>query len=226
MPNVERTAEAFTLRARTLLSSTLVPLGGHDVLNIGSSFGWFEREATRTSAKSVVGIDIPEDNLQVARRLSPRARFVSASVLDLPFANETFDVVCMFEVLEHLPVGTELKALQELHRVLRPNGTLALSTPHRSWFATWSDPAFYLIGHRHYRIADVQSFFDASGFESPRVVLRGGTFDQLDLLLYYFWRHIVRREQHPFRRIRLRAEREWDAGNGRNTIVVTATRGD
>jgi SAM-dependent methyltransferase len=45
----------------------------------------------------------------------------------LPFAAQSFDVVCAFEVLEHIP--DDGQALREIARVLRPGGAFFLSVP-------------------------------------------------------------------------------------------------
>jgi 2-polyprenyl-3-methyl-5-hydroxy-6-metoxy-1,4-benzoquinol methylase len=220
--SVERTAAAFELRGRTRHCAELVELSGKDVLNIGSSIGWFERHAVDQSARRVVGIDVDAGNLQTARAFVQRAEFVEASALDLPFGDASFDVVTMFDVIEHLPRGSEVTALREIRRVLRPDGALALSTPARHWFSTVTDPAWYL-GHRHYRAADIRQFCRVARFDVAKLEIKGRAFDQIDLLLYYLHRHVLRKERHPFATIRRRADREWDDGDGWNTIFVVAT---
>ena len=52
---------------------------------------------------------------------------VLGDAMQLPFAGETFDTVVLLEVIEHLPLP--LLALQEAFRILKPNGTIILSTP-------------------------------------------------------------------------------------------------
>lgn len=51
---------------------------------------------------------------------------VAGSVLKLPFASESFDVVACYEVLEHLPYSEFPKALKEIHRVSRKHVVLSL----------------------------------------------------------------------------------------------------
>ncbi len=48
-------------------------------------------------------------------------------VNNLKFENDQFDIVFIFEVLEHIP--TPQKAIDEIHRVLKKSGKIFLSTP-------------------------------------------------------------------------------------------------
>lgn len=58
--------------------------------------------------------------------LSPIAD-VKADICDLPFNDNTYDFILCNHVLEHIPDDT--KAMQELFRVLKPNGTAILQIP-------------------------------------------------------------------------------------------------
>ena len=58
-------------------------------------------------------------------------RFVCADATRLPFADESFDAVTMFDVLEHIP--DHQRAAAEARRVLRPGGVLLASSPHAKW---------------------------------------------------------------------------------------------
>jgi SAM-dependent methyltransferase len=198
----------------------LVDVRRRDVLNVGSSFGWYEQWAIGAGARSVTGVDTSERSVNVATAVAPEATFLVASALDLPFDDGSFDVVTLFDVLEHLPAGTEQLALAELHRVLRPGGKLALTTPNWHWLPTITDPAWY-FGHRHYRIETVAGLLNGS-FIIEDQWISGGLFDQVELLVYYVSRHLFRRERHPFDSLRRLADREWSRRDGWNTVVIVA----
>ena len=217
----DEVARAFELRGRTRRCAELVDVSDKDVLNIGSSIGWFERYCIEAGARTVTGIDTSEEALDVAKQAAPSATFVWGSALSLPLEDEQFDVVALLDVLEHLPAGSEARALAEIRRVLRPDGVLALSTPNRHWLPTLADPAYY-FGHRHYREAQVERLLRDAGLVPVTSFRSGAAFDLLDLLLYYLWRHALRRERHPFGLIRQLADGEWERDDGRNSILVIA----
>lgn len=53
-----------------------------------------------------------------------------------PFLNDSFDLILFCEILEHLR-NQPLKAIQEIYRVLKPGGSLLLSTPHITPLMRW-----------------------------------------------------------------------------------------
>ena len=52
---------------------------------------------------------------------------VKADICDLPFKENTYDFILCNHVLEHIPDDT--KAMQEIHRILKPGGTAILQIP-------------------------------------------------------------------------------------------------
>lgn len=74
------------------------------------------------------GSDLVEYPLQQARRLIPRARLVQCdSDKPLPYAENSFDLILMSEVIEH--VSSPEFTLGECFRVLRAGGAVAMTTP-------------------------------------------------------------------------------------------------
>lgn len=79
---------------------------------------------------SLTGFDFNPDCVAVAQRQVPGATFLTASIFEIPFPDNHFDVVGCFEVLEHQ--ADPLAALRELARVSRH--ALVLSVPHEPYF--------------------------------------------------------------------------------------------
>jgi SAM-dependent methyltransferase len=64
---------------------------------------------------------------------------VLASVTQLPFADDTFDTVVSSDVLYHLAVQSDMQALAEMARVLKPGGSLVMRVPAVSWLRSSHD---------------------------------------------------------------------------------------
>jgi SAM-dependent methyltransferase len=100
-----------------------------DALDLGCGDG---RLTAELHARSVTGADASEVALQRAReRLGERVSLVRVEPDEpLPFDDGSFDLVLCAETLEH--VRDVQLFLSEVRRVLRPGGTLALTTPAHS----------------------------------------------------------------------------------------------
>jgi SAM-dependent methyltransferase len=107
-------------------------VAGRDVLDAGCGVGYGTKICADAGAARVVGVDVSDTALaDAARRIRdvPRAEVRHADVCALPLATATFDVVLCFEAIEH--IADPERALDELRRVLRPEGVLLISSPHR-----------------------------------------------------------------------------------------------
>ncbi len=72
------------------------------------------------------GIDIT--TLDIDRQLHPD---IVGSILEIPFQDNSFDLIACFEVLEHIPYEKLPQALDELHRVSRRHVILSLPNCNR-----------------------------------------------------------------------------------------------
>lgn len=86
---------------------------------------------------TVVGVDLSTERLLTARRNGVGSPVAVSDVGRLPLPSDAVDTVLCSEVLEH--VDDPRDALRELHRVLRPGGTLVVTVPHADYPWTW-DP--------------------------------------------------------------------------------------
>lgn len=95
--------------------------------------------AQRNPGHHMIGLDWSAGSLRLARRLG--LTVVQAGIDGLPVASQAADVVIMSELIEHL-VDTD-SALDEVSRVLKPGGSLLLSTPN---LAAWYNRGLLAFG--------------------------------------------------------------------------------
>jgi SAM-dependent methyltransferase len=112
-------------RARYQLVASRV--AGRTVLDAGCGVGWGSELLLAAGARRVTGVDLSPDAIANARARVPGARFLVGDLVALGLETAEFDVVVCFEALEHVP--DPLQCLDELVRVLHPDGTLFVSSP-------------------------------------------------------------------------------------------------
>jgi SAM-dependent methyltransferase len=168
---------------------------GARLLDVGCSSGWLAPLVLGKGFTSYVGLDRVIVGTVPA---TPSCAFLEGSIFQLPFRDAAFDAVCLFDVIEHLPRGSELEALKEARRVLRPNGKLYFSTPHASPLHTPLDPV-WLMGHRHYRRVTITRLLLSARFRVDRLFVAGGVVEGLDHIRLLAYKHILHR---PLPRLR------------------------
>ena len=106
---------------------------GCSVLDVGAGDG-YGAYALAADARFVTAVDVDPETVRHALGRYQRAnlRYVVASATDLPFPDAAFDVVTMFEMIEHVSSTDQERTLREIRRVLRPGGLVFLSTPDRT----------------------------------------------------------------------------------------------
>ena len=197
---------------------------GLSVLDVGSSFGWFERFALAAGVKKVVGIEPEEESFYKARKEVSKAVFKRGTALKIPEKDSSYDLVVMFDVIEHIPVGTEDQALKEIYRVLKKGGSFIMSTDYDLWISKIMDPAWY-FGHRHYSQQRLEKLFRKAGFQIEQVEHRGGFFEIIGTILLYIFKWIFRSEV-PFKSfINRQKDSEYlDKNDGLVTIFVRSSK--
>lgn len=193
-------------------------------LDLGSGSGWFEQQALAAGARFVCAVDATEASLAQARRNAGQGAFVQASAIHLPVASERLEVTVAFDVLEHVPRGTERQLAAEMYRVLRTGGTVVVSTPANPLVSKALDPAWY-VGHRHYSPEDVRRLLVEAGFSDVQVVTRGGLLELLAMLQLYAFKWLLRSEV-PFKAWweRKRDEEYLARSSGIATVFAVAVK--
>jgi demethylmenaquinone methyltransferase/2-methoxy-6-polyprenyl-1,4-benzoquinol methylase len=132
------------------IAATAVVRPGDRVLDAACGTGDLALAARGAGAAEVVGVDFSPRMLERARRKSPAIEWVQGDILELPFADASFDAATVGFGVRN--VADLERGLRELRRVLRPGGRLAvleITTPRgplRPFFNLWFERLVPLLG--------------------------------------------------------------------------------
>ncbi len=105
--------------------------GSVRILDAGCGEGFIARMLhTALDDVDITGLELTEDALRIAQKMSAGIRYVQGDITQMPFESGSFDIVLCTEVLEHLE--NPAAALRELLRVAK--NTLIITVPHEPWF--------------------------------------------------------------------------------------------
>lgn len=163
----------------------------HKILEVGA-MPFLLTLALQQLGYSITGIDInPERMQEIISTFNLKIHQCDIEHNKLPFSSNSFDIILFNEVFEHLRINP-IYTLEEIYRVLKPNGTLLLSTPNLLSFKGWLSLLLHgkppgniyyeylklrTIGHmghvREYTSKEVSEFLIACGFQVKDIIYRG-----------------------------------------------------
>ncbi len=154
------------------------------VLEIGANVGTF-LNVWKEEGWEVLGLD-PDKAVSLYAKNKYNINVIPLTIKEANLLNESFDVVIMLHVLEH--IGNPMAELQMIHKVLKPNGILVIETPR------YDSLIFKLLGRRERSIScnnhiffftsnTIRALLERSGFNPVKLNSVGRTLT-IDRLLY------------------------------------------
>lgn len=74
----------------------------------------------------VTGVDFAPEQIRRARQLVPEATFLREDLTTLAFADGSFDAICSYYAIIHIPRAEHRRLVRSFHRMLRPHGLVLL----------------------------------------------------------------------------------------------------
>lgn len=157
---------------KPMMRNMIKKLSDKKVLMIGCGTGEETILLNEFGAKEIVGIDLSEISIKIAKETYPNYSFFVGDMHDLPFEDESFDFVYSSLAI-HYSSNPE-KVYKEINRVLKKDGYLLFSVGHP---LRWSSDCI-LINGKKFRIIGFESS------EEEQTVY--GNYNTFRLIDHYF----------------------------------------
>ena len=158
--SLERHHWWFRVREKILRDQLrkVIPGNNPRILNVGAATG--RTSEMLSDFGDVVSLEYDEHCCDFLRAETD-IDVIQGSVLDLPFEDQQFDVVCAFDVIEH--VEDDWRAMQELQRVCKYEGILCVTVP--AFMQLWSHHDVVNHHYRRYRLPELLSLLLPESYE-------------------------------------------------------------
>ncbi|WP_370946175.1 class I SAM-dependent methyltransferase [Amycolatopsis sp. cg5] len=125
----------------------LVPAPGKSTLDLGCGEGRLSRDLTE-HGHQVTGIDVSTTLIDAAREAHPEGEYLLADACDLPFEDESFDVVIAYNAL--MDIDDMAGAVREAARVLTPDGKFVISVVHPANTGRKTEDGAFVVGDTYF----------------------------------------------------------------------------
>jgi len=172
-----------------LLSSEINGRRSLRILDVGCGTG--ANMSAFAQQGTTIGVDCSIDALSFCQTRGLQ-RLVLSPVENLPFDDQTFDVVTALDVLEH--TDDDLQALREIQRVCHRRGLLLITVP--AYGFLWSEHDEALKHRRRYAAHELRNKLSVTGFEVQRTSYFI-TAMFFPILVMRIWQDIFKRSTQP-----------------------------
>lgn len=129
------------------------------IIEIGAGTGNVTRHLIEKGYKNFSVGEVHLSGLEYAKSYGVKERY-QFDLTMAPF-KEHFDVVCMFDVLEH--IDAEVEAIRNIHKMLKVKGRVIVTVPAHNWL--WNKQDSIASHRRRYERDQLKKLFETNGFK-------------------------------------------------------------
>lgn len=133
-----------------------------EIIEIGAGTGSITRRLKQDGYNNISVGEVHLSGLEYARSYGIKKRY-QFDLMKTPF-HEHFDVVGMFDVLEH--IDDDDLAVKNIYKMLRPGGKVIITVPAHKWL--WSKQDAIAYHRRRYEVKQLKVLFEKSSFKIIR----------------------------------------------------------
>lgn len=152
----------YPLNGRTKLAYNWIPDNAGRLLDGGCAYGYATIHFSKKT--KTYGIDPNKHFIEIAKKRYKNIDFSVQALEKTNFKDNYFGCIILNDVIEH--VEDEVRALNEMYRILEKNGVLIITTPHKGLFG-FMDPDNYAYILRKYFYSLYELLFRIKGKKAP-----------------------------------------------------------
>ena len=136
----------------------------YSILDVGCGTGIIVKEFSKLG--DAMGLDIEIKALKFCQNRGLK-KLVQGDLMHLPFEDNSYDIVSIFDVLYHKDVKDDVAAMRELFRIIKPGGLLVLTDS--ADMKLWSRHDVAAHARERYSVPKMSSRLEKAGFEIKKV---------------------------------------------------------
>ncbi|MHB1166928.1 MAG: SAM-dependent methyltransferase [Carboxydocellales bacterium] len=168
----------------------LHPTEKDKILDIGSRDTFWAAMLLQRYKCTVYATDIDTEQLKVQKYflaniakeelLGSKFFIERQDATKLNYPDNYFDKVTAISALEHIPGDGDITAMQEIHRVLKPGGSVILTAPFGTKFLEYTAEYYGGYEKRYNQESIEKRFFNIKGLALQDITYLGGKCEQID----------------------------------------------
>ncbi|MBN1597285.1 MAG: class I SAM-dependent methyltransferase [Bacteroidales bacterium] len=149
---------------------------GVRILDIGCCSTAQQARFFRDYGFVVTGIDLSKNCIETAKRNFPGIDFLQMDMLEMDFADGSFDAICAFYSIIHIPDEKLNGLFNDFNRILKMNGKISITVHAGDFYGYYGENEFPVF-FRTYSKRDLIDLLDKHGFKLIEMEQRQPIYD-------------------------------------------------